>query len=218
MNHPALSGWPKGRHCRNPLWKRILSAPADSELCFCMPEIFPAYQKRPPIFGGLGLTPKSWNQKRKNTMANGKPGRPKEVDPKIHRYNFKLTSEQNTRFRQMSKRPDAPATYLISSSPGSSDENSASLKSDPSAARYVARLNDFYWQFSRIGNNYNQIVKQVNTHFSEKTIPVQLSMLVSYTRQLKALSEQIASLSKELHENGCQNKPRPPGIGRAFLQ
>ena len=34
-------------------------------------------------------------------MANGKPGRPKEVNPKIHRYNFKLTSEQNTRFRQM---------------------------------------------------------------------------------------------------------------------
>ncbi len=152
MNHPALSGWPKGRHCRNPLWKRILSAPADSKAVFRYAGNISGIQKNARRFSAGWVSLRSrGTKKRKNTMANGKPGRPKEVDPKIHRYNFKLTSEQNTRFRQMSKRPDAPATYLISSSPGSSDENSASLKSDPSAARYVARLNDFYWQFSRIG-------------------------------------------------------------------
>ena len=75
-----------------------------------------------------------------------------------------------------------------------------SYKSDPTGAKYVARLNDFYWQFSRIGNNYNQIVKQVNTHFSEQAIPVQLDMLIGYTRQLKALSEKIASLTEELRK------------------
>ena len=34
-------------------------------------------------------------------MANGKCGRPKASDPRIHRYNFELNTEQNTRFRQM---------------------------------------------------------------------------------------------------------------------
>lgn len=34
-------------------------------------------------------------------MAQGKFGRPKATDPKIHRYNFKLNEEQETRFRQM---------------------------------------------------------------------------------------------------------------------
>ena len=33
----------------------------------------------------------------------------------------------------------------------------------------------------------------MNTHFSEQAIPVQLDMLIGYTRQLKALSEKIAS-------------------------
>lgn len=56
-----------------------------------------------------------------------------------------------------------------------------------------------YWQFARIGNNYNQIVKQVNTHFSERELPRQLGALIGYTRQLKALSEQIARLTEEAH-------------------
>lgn len=32
----------------NPLWKRILSAHADSELCFCMPEKIPTYKNARP--------------------------------------------------------------------------------------------------------------------------------------------------------------------------
>ena len=70
-------------------------------------------------------------------------------------------------------------------------------KSDPTAAKYLARLNDFYWQFARLGNNYNQIVKQVNTHFSEQRIPLQLELLIRDTRRLKALSERIADLTEE---------------------
>ena len=74
------------------------------------------------------------------------------------------------------------------------------VKRDPSKVQFIARLNDFYFQFQKLGNNYNQIVKQVNTHFSEQAIPVQLDMLIGYTRQLKALSEKIASLTEELRK------------------
>ncbi len=34
-------------------------------------------------------------------MAHGKAGRPKASDPKVYRYNFRLTEELETRFRQM---------------------------------------------------------------------------------------------------------------------
>lgn len=34
-------------------------------------------------------------------MTSTKPGRPKALDPKIHRYSFKLNTEQNARFLQM---------------------------------------------------------------------------------------------------------------------
>lgn len=49
-----------------------------------------------------------------------------------------------------------------------------------------------------MGNNYNQIVKQVNSHFSEQNIPLQLEILIRHTRQLKALSEQIAALTEKV--------------------
>ena len=41
--HP-MSGGTLAAAGNNPLNKRILSAPADSELCFCMPQIFAAYK------------------------------------------------------------------------------------------------------------------------------------------------------------------------------
>ena len=133
-------------------------------------------------------------------MANGKSGRPKAKDPKTHRYNFKLNDEQELHFRKMLEEAgyrENISKFILARLFGGEFRV---YKSDPTGAKYVARLNDFYWQFSRIGNNYNQIVKQVNTHFSEQAIPVQLDMLIGYTRQLKALSEKIASLTEELRK------------------
>ena len=40
------------------------------------------------------------------------------------------------------------------------------VKRDPSKVQFIARLNDFYFQFQKLGNNYNQIVKVINAHFS----------------------------------------------------
>ena len=83
-----MSGGTLAAAGNNPLNKRILSAPADSELCFCMPQIFAAYKKARITY-------------KKITMANGKSGRPKAKDPKTHRYNFKLNDEQELHFRKM---------------------------------------------------------------------------------------------------------------------
>lgn len=71
------------------------------------------------------------------------------------------------------------------------------MRIDPSAIDFIARLNDFYYQFARVGNNYNQIVRQVNTHFSDRTIPGQLYELEKQTRELKALSVRIIKLAEE---------------------
>ena len=73
------------------------------------------------------------------------------------------------------------------------------VKTDPTMARYITLLNKFYAQFQRIGNNYNQIVRAVNTHFSTVAIPKQMLALEQETRKLKALSEQIIALSEKLY-------------------
>ena len=74
------------------------------------------------------------------------------------------------------------------------------IRRDPSKVQFIARLNDFYFQFQKLGNNYNQIVKAVNTHFSNITIPHQIAMLEQRTRELKALSIEILNLAKQAKE------------------
>ena len=74
------------------------------------------------------------------------------------------------------------------------------VKRDPSKVQFIARLNDFYFQFQRIGNNYNQIVKAVNSYFSNIAIPHQIALLEQRTRELKALSIEILNLAKRAAE------------------
>ena len=74
------------------------------------------------------------------------------------------------------------------------------IKRDPSKTQFVARLNDFYFQFQKLANNYNQIVKAVNSHFSNVAIPHQIAALEQRTRALKALSIEILNLAKQAKE------------------
>ena len=77
-------------------------------------------------------------------------------------------------------------------------------KIDTSKAQFIARLNDFYWQFSKLGNNYNQVVRQVHSRYSDRAILTQLDILTGYTRQLKALSLRIEALAKQMQEQWSQ--------------
>ena len=74
------------------------------------------------------------------------------------------------------------------------------VRRDPSKVQFIARLNDFYFQFQKLGNNYNQIVKAVNSHFSNIAIPRQIALLEQRTRELKALSIEILNLAKRAAE------------------
>ena len=71
--------------------------------------------------------------------------------------------------------------------------------------QFIARHNEFYFQFQKLANNYNQIVKVVNAHFSNIAIPHQIAMLEQRTRELKALSIEILNLANR-QRNGCEYK------------
>ena len=72
------------RDCRSRAGKsagwRILSAPADSKVCFGMPEN-PAPKPPPLLRGRNGFDSKSSNLKIKNAMAKKIKGRPRNADP-----------------------------------------------------------------------------------------------------------------------------------------
>ena len=71
------------------------------------------------------------------------------------------------------------------------------VRRDPSTVQFVTRLNDFYFQFQRVAQNYNQVVKAINAHFSNVAIPHQIAVLEQRTRELKALSIEILNLVKK---------------------
>ena len=134
------------------------------------------------------------------TTTKKRIGRPTTTDPRVHRYNFKLTTEENIRFKQMLCKAGLEHNRSQFIVKRIFAEEFRVVRIDPTLGRYVTRLNQFYEQIQRVGNNYNQIVRAVNTHFSHTAIPRQVLLLERRTRELKALSEQVIALSRELYE------------------
>ena len=73
--------------------------------------------------------------------------------------------------------------------------------------KMYVRFGGEYWETylgnktrRRLANNYNQIVKAVNSHFSNIAIPKQLAALEQRTRELKAFSIKILNLAKQAKE------------------
>ena len=134
------------------------------------------------------------------TTTKKRIGRPTTRDPRVHRYNFTLTTEENIRFKQMLCEAGLEhnrSRFIVKRIFG---EEFVVVRRDPSKVQFIARLNDFYFQFQKLGNNYNQIVKAINAYFSNIAIPHQIAMLEQRTRKLKALSIEILNLAKQAKE------------------
>ena len=134
------------------------------------------------------------------TTTKKRIGRPTTTDPRVHRYNFKLTTEENIRFKQMLCKAGLEHNRSRFIVKRIFAEEFVVVRRDPSKTQFVARLNDFYCQFQKLASNYNQIVKAVNAHFSNITIPHQIAMLEQRTRELKALSIEILNFAKQAKE------------------
>lgn len=117
-----------------------------------------------------------------------------------YKYSFRLNEEQHIRFNKLLCKAGLEHNRSRFIVKRIFEEEFVVATRDPSKVQFVARLNDFYFQFQRIGNNYNQVVKAINAHFSNITIPHQIAMLEQRTRELKALSIEILNLAKQAKE------------------
>ena len=69
------------------------------------------------------------------------------------------------------------------------------VRTDRAALEYVAKLTALYQQFRSVGVNYNQVVKELHVHFSEKKALAMLYKLEKTTMELIELSRKIVELS-----------------------
>ncbi len=168
----------------------VLPSPDDSELYLCPTKV-------------LALRGRAFSRVEchfYDAMDNNtKVTRKRREEPKTpsYKYSFRLNEEQNIRFNRMlsdAGQEHNRSRFIVKRIFA---ERFEVLKRDPTNVQFMARLNDFYYQFQRIGNNYNQIVKAVNAHFSNRAMPRQIAALEQRTRELKALSIEILNLTKE---------------------
>jgi len=80
------------------------------------------------------------------------------------------------------------------------------MKVDKTMLDYYTKLSDFHAQFRAIGTNYNQVVKELRIHFSEKKAMALLYKQEKCTIDLVKLSREIVELSRAMQAKWEQRR------------
>ena len=94
-------------------------------------------------------------------------GRNPKLDPATNRYSVNFSSEEYVRFLRMFDRSGmtSKSAFIKARIFG---EPLHVVTFDKSRHEYYAKLSDFHAQFRMVGNNYNQTLKELKSHFSER--------------------------------------------------
>ena len=165
-----------------------------------MPKNFSAYERCSLCEAGAAPKSRPFFKLYMDTNRKQIDKTDKKPQTPSYKYSFRLNEEQNIRFNELLCKAGSEhnrSRFIVKRIFG---EVFVVVRRDPSKVQFIARLNDFYFQFQKFGNNYNQIVKAINAYFSNIAIPHQIAMLEQRTRKLKALSIEILNLAKQAKE------------------
>lgn len=132
----------------------------------------------------------------KNNRKQNRGGRKPKVQPSIHRHVFRLTDAENARLLSLFEASGMPnkAKFIISLLFG---KEMKLVKIDKGTVDFYMRLTTFYSQFRSVGINYNQIVKLLYRHFSEKKAGAYLYKLEKQTAEMAMLCQKIIQIAEE---------------------
>ena len=132
-----------------------------------------------------------------------KTGRNPKIDPAVYRYTVRFNGEEHDRFLSMFEKSGVYAKSVFIKAHFFGQPFKV-LKVDKTLVDYYTKLSDFHAQFRAIGTNYNQVVKELRCHFSEKKAMALLYKLEKQTVELVKLSREIVELSRELEGKWSQ--------------
>ena len=135
-----------------------------------------------------------------------KGGRNPKVDPAINRYSVIFSSEEDMRFLKMFDRSGmtSKSAFIKARIFG---EPFHMVTFDKSQHEYYAKLSDFHAQFRIVGNNYNQTLKELKSHFSERRTMALVCRLEKCMMQLVQIMHEVVELTNryENHRIGKDN-------------
>ena len=128
-----------------------------------------------------------------------KTGRKPKIDPAVHRYSFNLNDEDNAKFLALFDQSGMNVTaHFITAC--IFQKTVKTVKIDMNAVEYHTELTKLFGQFRGIATNYNQIVKLLNTNFSEKKALAYLYKLEKETIELVKVTQEIIRLTQEFEK------------------
>lgn len=130
-------------------------------------------------------------EKRKN-----RTGRIPKNDPAVFRYTVRFNEEEHNRFLSMFERSGVSARSVFIKAHFFGRQFRV-LTEDKNLVEYYARLSSFHAQYRAVGNNYNQVVKELRCHFSEKKAMALLYKLEKCTMELVAVTREVIRLTEE---------------------
>lgn len=121
-------------------------------------------------------------------------GRNPKLDPAINRYSVNFSSEEDMRFLKMYEHSGmtSKSAFIKVRIFG---EPFHVLTFDKSQHEYFAKLSDFHAQFRMVGNNYNQTLKELKNHFSERRTAELVYKLEKYMMQLVQIMHEVIELT-----------------------
>ncbi|WP_299178432.1 conjugal transfer protein MobA [uncultured Chryseobacterium sp.] len=128
-----------------------------------------------------------------------KTGRKPKNDPAVHRYSISLNAEENAKFLALFDQSgmNVKAHFITACI---FQKTVKTVKIDMNAVEYHAGLTKLFGQFRGIATNYNQIVKLLNTNFSEKKALSYLYKLEKQTIELVKVTKEIIRLTQEFEK------------------
>ena len=125
--------------------------------------------------------------------------RVQKLNPKTHCVMVRFDDEENARFLTMYEKSSVYAKAVFIKARVFGEEFKV-IQIDNSYPEYYAKLSDLNAQFRRIGVNYNQVVKELKSHFSEKKAMALLYKLEEITRELVVVSREIVALTQKFEQ------------------
>ena len=140
------------------------------------------------------------NENAKNSPKRGKGGRAPKNDPANYRYSVNFTAVEHARFLTMFEQSGLQSKARFIAARVFGDEFRV-VKIDRSTMEYVTKLTSFFAQFRSVGVNYNQVVKELHSNFSEKKALALLYKLEKATVDLVEIGKKIQELSEDFKAN-----------------
>lgn len=75
---------------------------------------------------------------------------------------------------------------------------------DKSQHEYYAKLSEFHAQFRMVGNNYNQTLKELKSHSSERRTMALVCKLEKYIMQLVQIIHKVTELTDEYRQKNLE--------------